>query len=531
MKVCVIGAGASGIAAIKCCLDEGVQPVCFEASDHIGGLWQYSPDLHERACVYKSTVINTSKEMMCFSDFPCPKEFPNFMHNTKVIEYLHLYAQEFDLKRHIRFKTRVVSCRQNTDHSETGRWRVCVKDLITDKESEMIFDGVLVCIGHHAIPNFRTDMFPGQEEFGGDIIHSHDYRTPDRFRDRNVLVVGIGNSAGDVAVETSTVAKQVHLSTRRGSWVLNRVSINGLPFDIVFNSRFGVKVLLETVPNFLLPVVNSFLERILCGRFDHEIYGLKPKHRFLSQHGMINDDLPTRILNGSIKIQRNVEGFTRNGVVFNGGREEKIDAAVFCTGYIYRFPFLDESIISVSNNRNSLYKYMWPTDLDRNTLAVIGLVQPNGAVNPISEMQSRWAVRVIKGQLKLPNRSSMRQDIASTELKVRERYYESERHTIQVDYLPYMDSVAEHIGAVPNLTQLLKKDILLALKVLFGPATSYQYRLNGAGSNFIKAKRHINEQIQNVFFPLKSGRPIKPRRSNILLVAIVTLFFLVIMFV
>ena len=108
--VAVIGAGASGLAAIKCCLDEGLKPDCFERTDYIGGLWHYTPEIEDgQACVMKSTVINTSKEMMCYSDFPIPKEYAVFMHNKYVEKYFHLYADNFGLKKYIQFNTEVSS--------------------------------------------------------------------------------------------------------------------------------------------------------------------------------------------------------------------------------------------------------------------------------------------------------------------------------------------------------------------------------------------------------------------------------------
>ena len=94
-RVAIIGAGASGLPAIKSVLEEDMIPVCFERTDDIGGLWNYTPEVRGdgQASVMKSTVINTSKETMCYSDFPIPEDFPNFMHNTKVMEYFRLYAK------------------------------------------------------------------------------------------------------------------------------------------------------------------------------------------------------------------------------------------------------------------------------------------------------------------------------------------------------------------------------------------------------------------------------------------------------
>ena len=122
-RIAIIGAGASGLPAIKSVLEEDMIPVCFERTDDIGGLWNYTPEVREdgQASVMKSTVINTSKETMCYSDFPIPEDFPNFMHNTKVMEYFRMYAKEFGLIEHIRFNTFVIKVDKASDFEETGR--------------------------------------------------------------------------------------------------------------------------------------------------------------------------------------------------------------------------------------------------------------------------------------------------------------------------------------------------------------------------------------------------------------------------
>ncbi|CAJ0958392.1 unnamed protein product [Ranitomeya imitator] len=116
--VAVIGAGASGLAAIKCCLDEGLKPICFEKSEDIGGVWRYKFNAEDdRASIYKSVIINTSKEIMCFSDYPIPEDFPNYMHNSKIMEYFKMYAEKFNLLNHIQFKDIVpVNCTKILSH-------------------------------------------------------------------------------------------------------------------------------------------------------------------------------------------------------------------------------------------------------------------------------------------------------------------------------------------------------------------------------------------------------------------------------
>ena len=104
-KCCIIGAGVAGLTSIKHCLEVGIEPTCFEKDDDIGGLWNYHDEAKDGfPSLYKSCRINTSKEMTCFSDFPIPKEFPNFMHHTDFKRYLDMYADCFKLRKYIKFK-------------------------------------------------------------------------------------------------------------------------------------------------------------------------------------------------------------------------------------------------------------------------------------------------------------------------------------------------------------------------------------------------------------------------------------------
>ncbi|PNJ85178.1 FMO5 isoform 8, partial [Pongo abelii] len=141
-RIAVIGGGASGLSSIKCCVEEGLEPVCFERTDDIGGLWRFQENPEEgRASIYKSVIINTSKEMMCFSDYPIPDHYPNFMHNAQVLEYFRMYAKEFDLLKYIRFKTTVCSVKKQPDFSTSGQWEVVTES--EGKKEMNVFDGVM----------------------------------------------------------------------------------------------------------------------------------------------------------------------------------------------------------------------------------------------------------------------------------------------------------------------------------------------------------------------------------------------------
>ncbi|XP_034845727.1 flavin-containing monooxygenase 5 isoform X1 [Mirounga angustirostris] len=475
-RIAVIGGGVSGLSSIKCCLEEGLEPVCFERTDDIGGLWRFQENPEEgRASIYKSVIINTSKEMMCFSDYPIPDHYPNFMHNSQVLEYFRMYAKEFDLLKYICFKTTVCSVKKQPDFSTSGQWEVVTES--EGKKEVNVFDGVMVCTGHHTNAHLPLESFPGIEKFKGQYFHSRDYKNPDIFTGKRVIIIGIGNSGGDLAVEISHTAKQVFLSTRRGAWILNRVADYGYPFDVLFSSRY--KHFLSKICGQSL--VNSFLEKKMNQRFDHKMFGLKPKHRALSQHPTVNDDLPNRIISGLVKVKGNVKEFTETAAIFDdGSREDHVDAVIFATGYTFAFPFLEDSV-QVVKNKISLYKKVFPPNLEKPTLAIIGLIQPLGAIMPISELQGRWVTQVFKGLKTLPSQSEMKAEITKAQEEIAKRYVESQRHTIQGDYIDTMEELADLVGVRPNLLSLAFTDPKLAVQLFWGPCTPIQYRLQGPG--------------------------------------------------
>ncbi|XP_069793867.1 flavin-containing monooxygenase 5-like isoform X3 [Narcine bancroftii] len=270
-RVAIIGAGASGLTSIKCCLDEDLEPVCFERSNDIGGLWNFQEQVIDgRPSIYKSLIINTSKEMMCFSDFPIPEDYPNFMHNSKIMDYFRLYAEHFNLMKYIRFKTNVCTITERTDFSSTGQWDVVTRDIEGNLETST-FDAIMVCTGHHSSPHLPLDSFPGIEIFKGQYMHSKDYKQPMVFEGKRVVIIGIGNSGGDLAVEISRHAKQVFLSTKRGAWIVSRLAGKGFPGDMIYNRRINNL--------FALSTISWLIERDLNKRFDHVNFGLKPRHR------------------------------------------------------------------------------------------------------------------------------------------------------------------------------------------------------------------------------------------------------------
>ncbi|XP_075689439.1 dimethylaniline monooxygenase [N-oxide-forming] 2-like isoform X2 [Rhinoderma darwinii] len=498
-SVAIIGAGCSGLTAIKCCLEEGLNPTCFEKSDDIGGLWRYTEIVEDRrASLYSCVVTNTSKEMMCYTDFPMPEDFPAYLHNSKVLEYLRLYAEHFRLLKYIQLKTEVCCVSKSPGFFEKGQWEVLTeKNGVKKKE---YFDAVLICNGHHVDPYLPLESFPGIQDFKGRYIHSRFYKKPEDYRGKTVLVVGIGNSAGDIAVEISGIAKQVYVSTRQGSWVLSRIFHDGLPIDMSLSSRcyFWIS---SSLPSGLLNKLNA---KQMNSWFDHANYGLQPEDMSLLKEPMVNDHFPSQILCGAIRIKPHIRMFSESSVMFKDGSiVDDLDEVIFATGYSISFPFLDDSIVSVHDNNVTLYKNVFSPHHQKPTLAFIGLVQPLGSLLPVSELQARWATRIFKGDAELPSAANMEAHFKKSIERKRKCFGKGRSQTLQTYFIEYMDEVAVEIGIRPNIMRLLITDPTIALRVFFGPCTPYQYRLTGPGK-WSGARNAILSQWTRTISPARS---------------------------
>uniref|UniRef100_A0A8C4PW43 Flavin-containing monooxygenase n=1 Tax=Eptatretus burgeri TaxID=7764 RepID=A0A8C4PW43_EPTBU len=202
------------------------------------------------------------------SRFPCKLLSPPCLwqeadNTLQLIKYLIV---SFAIQR------KVTAVTKRVDFTISGQWNVTVVDE-NGKEESTVFDAVMVCIGHHVKQHLPLDSFPGIDRFKGPYMHSREYKEPWEYRDKCVLVIGIGNSGGDIAVEVSRHAAQVMMSTRRGAWVINRISDNGYPLDIVTIRRYlNVIPIPEALMNFLA-------ERKINSRFNHSNYGLQASHR------------------------------------------------------------------------------------------------------------------------------------------------------------------------------------------------------------------------------------------------------------
>ncbi|MDN6177905.1 MAG: NAD(P)-binding domain-containing protein, partial [Micrococcaceae bacterium] len=211
-RTCVIGAGSSGLAAVKALHQAAVPVDCFEQGSVVGGNWVFKNPNGQSAC-YETLEINTSCPRMAFSDFPMPADYPAYARHDQVAAYFEAYVDHFGFRDKIRFNTRV-----DAVVPENGGWRV--ETTGPEGTRQHHYDAVLVANGHHWDARWPDPAYPGS--FDGEQLHAHDYRSAKQLRDKNVVVVGAGNSALDIASEAARVARSAILSQRRGQWVLRK---------------------------------------------------------------------------------------------------------------------------------------------------------------------------------------------------------------------------------------------------------------------------------------------------------------------
>ncbi|SFB41501.1 Predicted flavoprotein CzcO associated with the cation diffusion facilitator CzcD [Amycolatopsis marina] len=420
-RTCIIGAGISGLTAGKMLSDYGIPYICFESSDRIGGNWAFgNPNGHSSA--YRSLHIDSSRHRLSFKDFPMPEHFPDFPHHSHIKEYLEEYAEAFSLKNNIRFRTAV----QHARRLPAGGW-----EIRTEDEQVHRFDALVVANGHHWDARFPD--FPG--EFEGRTLHSHHYidpRTPLDLTGQRILIVGLGNSAADIAVELSQRAldNTVVLSTRSSAWIVPKY-IMGIPADTLFATSPHVPLSWQRRLSRKSPV-------LLTGR--PERFGLPtPNHHFLEAHPTQSQELPLRLGSGDVTAKPNVSRLAGRSVEFADGTREEFDVIIYATGYNITFPFFDPDFISAPDNRFPLYKRMFKPGVD--DLAFVGFAQSTPTLFPFVECQSRLLAAWLGGLYRPPSDEVMRRVIVADERRFVGHFADRPRHTQQVDYFVYEHEV------------------------------------------------------------------------------------------
>lgn len=441
--VCVIGAGSSGIAACKNFLQQGIPFDCFELSDRIGGMWAFN-NPNGMSSAYRSLHINTSRRRMEYADFPMPDDYPDFPSHFLIDKYFNDYVDHFGLRDKITFNTGVDHCERLDD----GVWKVRLSN-----GEERFYDALVVANGHHWDPKMPDPGFPGS--FNGEEIHSHYYVDPTDpidMKGKQVVVVGFGNSAMDIACELGQKnnAARVYLSTRSSGYIFPKYW-GSKPLDEMwrhpseppswFERLLRSSGLMPLYEKLLLPLVAVKIKGLVGAPQD---YGLpKPRHSFGHTHPTISSEIHIRMGSGDVIPKPNITELKDGNVVFADGSEVEADVLIYATGYNIRFPFFNEDFIRADNNDIALYQRI--VDPRFNNLFFLGLVQPLCAMMPIADEQSKWIAAYLRGRNHWPSRDDMDRERLQEHQTMKDKFTASARHTIEIDCPKYTYELWENL--------------------------------------------------------------------------------------
>ncbi|RNA32628.1 Flavin containing monooxygenase [Brachionus plicatilis] len=501
-KIAIIGAGRAGLVSAKYAVENGLEPIIFERTDQIGGLWSRGNGTH----IWEGLFSNISKYTMMFHDHPWPKSIPIFPEAKEVQEYLISYAKKFDLQKHIHFNVRVDKVKQLSDK----KWELNILDLKKNSRQTLIFDFLVVASGLHSKP--RIPNIQNSSQFNGIQIHSSSFSLKDpQFKNKNVVVVGCSLSGTEISASLVGHAKSVTNVFPRTYLITPRLikfktcpgpEFKILPVDVGLNRRsfnFGnssinkeeleqqqINMLYQIFP-YQTDKTKSHPDLFIDLKIPNQVL-LKSISDYYIQHVQENKIRP---------VKTKIKSFNENSVILENGEEILADAIIYCTGYELVTDFFDSDILKTlkfDNEQNYkfsviLYKCAFHPDLEN--LAFVG--QTEGSYFTGDELIASWACRIFTGKTKLPQREAMIKEIEIEEKRRGENIrlqYTHGSHAILIEKL------AKASGQMPDIEHIRKTDPVL-YDILWDTAvTSNHFFLN---ENYMDILNEIKEMNKRNF--------------------------------
>ena len=431
--IAIIGAGAAGICMAKYLREVGFHVTIFETGSNIGGMWCYMND-NGLSSAYRTLHINTSRGVTRFSDLDFDDDVQSFPDHWDMHRYLEKYAKHFNLVSLIRFNTRVTDIRPVFNPAtEPPRWEVWLEN----GKSET-YDTVIAATGHLSDP-MHVPMF--RENFTGTYVHSHHYKEPASYVGERICVIGVGNSACDIASDVCVTSTRCVLVARSGATILPKLFC-GIPFT-------------DITRKIQQPWVPGWLRRKLIGILTFFVHGNMQKRGYRPMekraHTTSNGTIVTDIAYSRVAVKHEIKKIDGKRLHFSDGTSEKFDTIIAATGYRIQVPFISRDIVPLENNNLRLYKRMvqpgWPG------LYFSGFFNTDTALYMVFEHQARWIRAIELGEATLPTDEDMWADIEAQERWGGQRFKDTARHTIEEEHVIYLGALKKSLRQMKRFSR------------------------------------------------------------------------------
>jgi cation diffusion facilitator CzcD-associated flavoprotein CzcO len=440
----IIGAGAAGLTGAKHMLEAGFDVTLYEIGSHVGGLWVYKND-NQRSSAYKTLHINTARDLTAFSDHPFPQDVQPFPNHKDMAAYLRSYAERFGLMQRVRFHTRVTRIKAAPGYTpEKPRWQ-----LQTEHGETHEHDTVIVASGHLTKP-LEVPMF--RDAFKGRYLHSHYYKDPAEFAGQRICVVGVGNSALDIASDVCPAAERAVLVARSRPLIIPKLMF-GRPFWDLAKPLYK-----PWVPAAVRNRLVRFLVWVVQG--DMGKLGFPPPGKKI--HATSNANIVNHIHYRRVVVKQGITAVDGQRITFADGSSEEFDALIAATGYLIDLDFVGPEIATIKDNGLDLYMRIVPPDW--RGLYFLGFFNSDTAANWISEAQIRWIREFEMRRATLPSRADMQAEIEARRAAVARDFKDTPRHGIEVEHMPYFVDLKRTIREAQQRAQAKVRDIGIGAK-------------------------------------------------------------------
>lgn len=419
-RVAIVGAGVAGLATARRLLAQGLECTVFERSGELGGVWSTG---------YLNFGLQVQSELYEFPDWPLPEGTPDFAPGPIIKRYLADFADHFGVTPRIRFHTEVTRIEEG-EGAATG-WILTTRH--GGREERDRFDWVVVCIGVYS-QHPKRPRFPGESDFGGEILHISELQTAEQLAGKRVAVLGYGKSATDAALEAAAVARESHIVFRDPHWPLPPRLLGVLPFKWGMLTRLASALIAPyqhpTPPERVLHTLGKPLVWFYWRLVEAMIrFQCRLGSRFGTRVDLV-PDLPAEIdgfaegamlprgdfyrlvRRGAITPHRSaVEAYSDREIRLRDGTAIEVDVVVLATGWTIDFSFLADTVLErLGLGDDGLYLYRHMVHPEVPGLVFVGYASTVSDILTRS-LQARWLGDLLAGRFQLPPADVTRSEI------------------------------------------------------------------------------------------------------------------------